>query len=217
MDDAGNGGYSFNPLAMKLDYDNMQRYANMDFGFGKGVLPLKFLEPAGLQGNYTLYVQVEVTKDAGPLAMDEKFSPDDAVTAQEVYIIRSAYDNRVLATNHEGKAGLGNVGRVGGSWRFKKIPNTSNQFYIEDTYIADASAKTRVLDVFNHSMDNGGEVITYPFISATNQRWKIIPYGDGTFSIIAAESGKALSFDFKTNKLIQYENRYNPDQRWKIE
>lgn len=121
MEDRGDT-FLYTPLGMKLTYDELLNYSSIDFGSGKGVLPLRFKEAPQLQGDYTLYVQLEVTGDATPMKMDKMFNPDEPITAKEVYGIRNANDNRALIANGEGKVWLGGFNRSPRRLGFYKDP-----------------------------------------------------------------------------------------------
>ena len=214
MEDKGSS-FTYTPLGMQLTYNDLQNFARFDLGYGPGVLPLKFREAAQLQGDYTLYVQIEVTKDNQPLKNDHLFSPYEPVTAKKRYTLRSVNDMGALYPTTEGTLSLA-PSRSNEQWEFVKIPNTLNQFYILGNRTS-VDGQGKALDVYSHSMENGGKVVLWEQNKAANQRWAVTPVGDGSFTIIALESGKALSWNFNTNSLMQWENRGNPDQRWRIE
>jgi hypothetical protein len=64
------GGFGFTPQAMVLTYDGARVLARADFGFGRGVIPVRYQDDRRLEGDYTLFIQVEETSGlaAGPCA-----------------------------------------------------------------------------------------------------------------------------------------------------
>lgn len=55
----GTGGFRFVPRALSLNYGSAVLASGFDFGFGPGVVPVRYTDAPALQGDYTLYVQVE--------------------------------------------------------------------------------------------------------------------------------------------------------------
>jgi hypothetical protein len=71
---ASGSGFGFVPQAMVLTYDRARELARADFGFGRGVIPVRYQDDSRLEGDYTLFIEVEETGDmaarpcADPLA-----------------------------------------------------------------------------------------------------------------------------------------------------
>jgi hypothetical protein len=63
-------GFGFIPQAMVLTYDGARVLARADFGFGRGVIPVRYQDDRRLEGDYTLFIQVEEIGEmvAGPCA-----------------------------------------------------------------------------------------------------------------------------------------------------
>ncbi len=64
------GNFGFTPQALVLTYDGARVLARADFGFGRGVIPMRYQDDRRLEGDYTLFVQVEETSAmaTGPCA-----------------------------------------------------------------------------------------------------------------------------------------------------
>jgi hypothetical protein len=53
------GGFGFTPQALVLTYNVARELARADFGFGRGVIPMRYTDDRSLEGDYTLFIQVE--------------------------------------------------------------------------------------------------------------------------------------------------------------
>jgi hypothetical protein len=64
------GNYGFTPQALVVTYDGARVLARADFGFGRGVIPVRYQDDRRLEGDYTLFIQVEELRSmpAGPCA-----------------------------------------------------------------------------------------------------------------------------------------------------
>jgi hypothetical protein len=51
--------FGFIPQVLVLTYDSAEFMSRTDFGFGIGVVPVRYVDPQGFAGDYTLYFQVE--------------------------------------------------------------------------------------------------------------------------------------------------------------
>jgi hypothetical protein len=51
--------YGFTPQAMVLTYDGARVLARADVGFGRGVIPMHYRDDSSLEGDYTLFIQVD--------------------------------------------------------------------------------------------------------------------------------------------------------------
>lgn len=90
------------------------------------------------------------------------------------------------------------------------------------TYTITARHSGKVLDVYNNSMDNDGNVNQWTYnANAANQKWVVDNVGSGTYSIKALHSGKAL--DVAGNSLAdgadinQWTYNATANQKWRIE
>ena len=53
------GNFGFTPQALVLTYDGARVLARADFGLGRGVIPVRYQDDRRLEGDYTLFIQVE--------------------------------------------------------------------------------------------------------------------------------------------------------------
>jgi enterochelin esterase-like enzyme len=90
------------------------------------------------------------------------------------------------------------------------------------TYTITARHSGKVLDVYNSSMVDGGNVDQWTYVAgAANQKWIVESLGSGTYSIKALHSGKSL--DVSGNSLVdggdinQWTYNASANQKWKIE
>ena len=70
------------------------------------------------------------------------------------------------------------------------------------------------LDVKSESIDDGADVWQYSWWGGNNQRWELIPVGDGYFRIRAKHSGLCLTI--VNNKFIQQSYLGDDGQKWRI-
>jgi len=56
--------YGFTPQALVLTYDGARALARADLGLGRGVIPVRYEDDRSLEGDYTLFIQVEETSGA---------------------------------------------------------------------------------------------------------------------------------------------------------
>ena len=52
----------YNPLLIYLRYKDAANLSNTDFGYGKGIMPIRYKDIDELKGDYTLYIAVEGSK-----------------------------------------------------------------------------------------------------------------------------------------------------------
>ena len=64
------GNYGFTPQALVLTYNSAREMARADFGVGRGVIPVRYQDDRTLEGDYTLFIQVEEigVRPSGPCA-----------------------------------------------------------------------------------------------------------------------------------------------------
>ena len=80
----------YNPLNIQLDASSFNRIANTDFGYGKGIIPLKYKDASGLNGDYTVFYSFElVTNDAEKNKIN--VTNPDAFNPSVAYKFRNAF------------------------------------------------------------------------------------------------------------------------------
>ncbi len=97
-------------------------------------------------------------------------------------------------------------------WLFRK--NNDGTYTIENAYY-----NSRVLDVENIYMFNSGEICTSPYNGGDNQKFYIVPFGDGYYKFIAKHSYLCLdNVNASTtpgNGLLQVYDNGSDAQKWK--
>lgn len=158
----------YNPLNIKLDASTFSRIANTDFGYGKGIIPLKFKDESGANGDYTVFYSFEiVTNEAEKNRINVTNS--DAFNLTTPYQFKNALSGRVMD--------LLNAGNVLVLNDDKNI--TPQKFYIKKTNNA-----FRFQNVFNNQYlelysQNGKSIMgTNP--NPTNSYY-LIRYCDGSW------------------------------------
>jgi len=52
-------GYTFLPQRLLMSYELADAASRADFGFGAGVIPIRYVDNRDLQGDYRIFVQVQ--------------------------------------------------------------------------------------------------------------------------------------------------------------
>jgi hypothetical protein len=60
--------FGFTPQVLVLTYDFAEFVTQTSFGFGRGVVPVRYVDPPGFDGDYTLYLKVERMDTRPPCA-----------------------------------------------------------------------------------------------------------------------------------------------------
>jgi len=68
------------------------------------------------------------------------------------------------------------------------------------------------LDVMNGGKDDGTPIVHYSWWGGDNQRWRLVPVGDGYFRICAKHSDRCLTV--KDNNVLQQANAGDDSQKW---
>ncbi len=209
----------YNPLVIKLDYLNALRLSNTNFGYGNGVIPVKYKDRDELKGDYTIYIQIENLKDLTKknqinVTSTDNFNPIQGYTLRNV----NAAD-KVIDINNGGKEdGTFTVlyqpkGFDSQKWKFKTLGN--NNYYITSMY------SNKNLSVLNNAEGNGANIVTNTANETNWQVWRVIRYCDGSFILRNQMSGKVIEvynaaiIDFAP--LGQMINDASTNQRWFIE
>ncbi|MBQ8798463.1 MAG: endo-1,4-beta-xylanase [Lachnospiraceae bacterium] len=101
--------------------------------------------------------------------------------------------------------------------------NTTQQVAFDSTtkYKLTNRNSGKVLDVQYGSKDNGANVLQYTDEGNANQKWYLIPTGDGYYTIKNAYTEKLVDVSGKSKEnggdVIQYQSNGGTNQQWKIE
>lgn len=203
--------FHYTPIGMLLDYKSAIAITNSDFGYGKGIVPLRFRDAKAMEGDYTIYIQVDT------INAKKQFNNPDAVMPYSFgnanpYKLQNVYSNASLKISFGGLP-VAEMNADNYNWSFEKASSLQGIYYIRDnrsgkylTITPSAAAKDR----------NGFEVFTAEKRPTENFKWRVLSNSDGTYSIINLFAGKAMIHDGPTGKILIWENRTNPEQRWKI-
>ncbi len=90
--------------------------------------------------------------------------------------------------------------------------------YLAEHQIRSADAHGKVLDVPHFSSENGLEIILHPPNGGANQRWSRIYAGDDLWILMSSASGKVLSLNEQTGKIVQQPySDGSKNQRWRFQ
>ncbi len=214
------GGKPFyNPLQLRLDNNGINQLSQADFGYGRGIVPIRFKDQDEWKGDYTLYVSFEKVTDAGQVNQ-VNVTTTDAFDPLAGYTFRNVYAADKVAD-------IMNGGRVDGTyivlyqpkglnsqqWRIRKA--NDQYFYITSVY------SNMNVGVLNNSNGNGANIVTYTPNTSEAQQWGFIRYCDGSYLMRNRMSGKVMEVynaavtDF--SPLGQMDNTAAANQRWLVE
>ena len=80
----------YNPLTISLNAISFDRIATSDFGYGKGIIPLKYKDSSGLNGDYTVFYSFEIVTDNAEKNRIN-ITNADAFNASVAYKFRNAF------------------------------------------------------------------------------------------------------------------------------
>lgn len=115
--------------------------------------------------------------------------------------------------------GLGGFGWI--AYNSNLIGAYSAIIAADPSYRIIASHSNKAVEVYNFSFDNGSPIVQWDYWGGQNQRWHLIPTGDGYYYIRSQWSDKNLIIpNFSTrdgDKIIQYDHYSTNDQQWAME
>ena len=199
--------YRYAPLAMNLTYESAKTLSESDFGFGNGVLPLRFKDAPAMGGDYTIYICISANNIQN--IRDGYFNPDGGESADKFYLRNLGRSNHFLIN----QAGYGafrhdNVDTYGSQyrlWSITKKQNTRNSYQIK-------SADGSFLSVQDNTDDKNITVST----SQARSIWTIMATGNGPYMVINQFSGKALTLNYGNGKIEQAVYTGADNQHWVI-
>jgi hypothetical protein len=170
----------YNPVQIRIDNRIAGMLCNKDFGYGKGIVPIRYKDDDSYNGDYTLFIAIEniidpAEKNRINVRMDDVFDPI------AFYSFRSA-----LSVNKE--ADILNGGTVDNTfvvlndakglqsqkWRLRRL---NNYYTITNTY------NSLVLDLLNQNNINGSNIVTSRSNNSATQQWLFQRYADGSWII----------------------------------
>lgn len=212
MEDKGKY-FDYSPLGIYLTYENANAIRFSDYGYGLGILPVRFKDPADMQGDYTLYLQVEVVDGAVPLTNPDEIAGYGENNRYFEYKIANLYSANYLGANSTGAYGTINPSLS--RWRFEKVPGAVNSWYY---YLVSETGQYLAVMETEASRNNNGYA---PLVSTRQAKsthyWRVISNSDGTYTLLNVFAQKALVQGGPALQVLLWENRANPEQRWKIQ
>jgi hypothetical protein len=214
-----NGTPFYNPLQLRLDNNGVTQLSQADFGYGRGIVPIRFKDQDEWKGDYTLYVSFEKLSDATQINQ-VNVTTADAFDPLKGYVLRNMYaaDKVVDIMNGGRTDGTFMVlyqpkGFNSQQWRIRKA--NDQYFYITSVY------SNMNVGVLNNSNGNGANIVTYTPNTGDAQQWGFIRYCDGSYLMRNRMSGKVMEVynaavaDF--SPLGQMDNTAAANQRWMVE
>jgi hypothetical protein len=206
------GYYDYTPLGLYLTYDNVIKASLSDYGFGRGILPLRFKDPKGMDGDYTIYIQVDKIDGKEKFTNPNEVVPYGENNNYNFYKISNVYSAGYLGANSTGA--FASINENLSEWQFEKVDGALNSFYY---YLKSIGGNYLGVPEANDAINSNGytPIVTGKQAKSTHW-WRIVSNSDGSYSILNVFSQKALIHDGPTKKVLLWENRANPEQRWKI-
>jgi Ricin-type beta-trefoil lectin domain-like len=209
----------YNPLQLRLDNNGINQLSQADFGYGRGIVPIRFKDQDEWKGDYTLYVSFEQVKDAAQMNQ-VNVNTTDAFDPLAGYTFRNVYAADKVADIMNGGKTDGTYivlyqpkGFNSQQWRIRKA--NDQYFYITSVY------SNMNVGLLNNAGGNGANIVTYTPNTSEAQQWGFIRYCDGSYLMRNRMSGKVMEVynaavaDF--SPLGQMDNTAAANQRWLIE
>lgn len=213
----------YNPLLINLLYKDAVKLSSTDFGYGHGIIPIRYKDFDELKGDYTLYIAVEEVKDASEKNLIN-ITNNESFDNLQSYTLRNAnaqdkYADILNGGDANGTLVVLNNAIYANSQRFKLI-KANDEYY----YITNVMTNKNLAVMFSEG--NGANVVIYQRIETGNdftnwQQWKIIRYCDGSYILQNKRTNKVIEvYNAATtvfSPLGQMPNSLDANQRWFIE
>lgn len=208
-----------NPFQIRLNNASAKQISSIDFGYGKGIISIRYRDRDELKGDYTVFIAIENLQDASQQNRINVTS-NDSFDGLYGYTFRNAFanDKVIDVLNGEKNNGANLVlyqpkGYDSQKFRIKKI---------DDFYSITNLYNNLSMDILNRVDGNGANVITNSFTPNQDfQLWKIYRYCDGSFIIRNKRTNKVMEV-YNASKadfapLGQMDQNNEANQRWFIE
>lgn len=212
----------YNPLQIRLNYTAASQLVQKDFGYGNGIIPVRYKDDDQYKGEYILYLAIEKITDPAQKSRINvthlnNFDPLASYSLRNVYaadkeadILNGGTASNTLVVLNELK------GLRSQRWKIKK----SNQYYFTITN----QYNNLNLDILNRNDANGSNIVTSrPAVNDPNetQQWSFIGYCDGSWLIRNAKTQRVVEvYNAQTSvaaPLGQMDATHTANQRWFIE
>jgi hypothetical protein len=202
-------GFEYRPLGMMLNYDNVIALSRSDFGYGPGIVPIRYKDAPSMAGDYTMYLQIETTDEKSEFDNISKVAPVSKANPKP-YRLQNVYSGMSLMNNATGP--VANQAPVANKWQFELADRFNDVYYIKNLdgrylYITPPPGVQET---------NGFPVKSGSKPTGNAGKWKVVSNSDGTYTIINMYTKKALIHDGPSGRILIWENRANPEQRWMI-
>jgi hypothetical protein len=209
----------YNPLQIRMD----NRIANMlidrDFGYGRGIVPIKYKDDDQFKGEYTLYLAFEKVTDPSQhnrmnIVWQDVFDPlanysfrNVNAADKETDILNGGRTNNTHVVLNDLK------GLSSQRWKIRKV----DQYYfnINNNY------NNLNLDLLNKNDINGSNIVTSAPDNSETQKWSFIRYCDGSWLVRNLRTKRVMEvYNAATHfaaPLGQWDSNAARNQRWFIE
>jgi hypothetical protein len=210
----------YNPLQIRLDNNAIRLLSQQDFGYGRGIVPIRFKDQDEWKGDYTLYFSFEQVND---MAQRNQINVTnrDILDPLKNYRFRNVFaDSKVADVLNGGRENgtfvVLNDDKVLDSerWRIRK----ANEYY----YFISNNYNNMYLGLWNNNNINGCNIALYNHNPGDqHQQWGFIRYCDGSYIVYNVATKRAMEVynaaSAVGSPLGQWDNTAAANQRWMIE
>lgn len=210
---------AFQPLIMKFDAATIAQISQKDFGYGRGIVPIRFKDVSDLKGDYTVFYSFEKVTDES-LKNRVNIVNNDVFDPVVGYQLRNVYADDKVADVLNG--GMENNTHIvlnsdkdinSQKFRIKK----ANDYYFTFTNIYNNFN----LDLLNKNDGNGVNIVTSAPDGSETQQWAFIRYCDGSWVIRNVRTKRVIEVYNSNNSILaplgQWDFINAKNQRWFIE
>lgn len=160
----------YNPLNIRMDANAFEKVADTDFGYGKGIIPIRYKDGNSLNGDYIVYYLFEkIVSDADKNKIN--VTTADAFNPTTAYKFRNAHANKVMDLLNAGSILVLNDDKNISTQKFYP-KREGNYFRFQNTY------NNQFLEVL---LVNNKSVMGTSQTGANN--WAMIRYCDGSWIV----------------------------------
>lgn len=209
----------YNPLQIRMDHNIANTLAERDFGYGKGIVPLRYKDDDRFKGEYILYLSFEKVSDPSQqnrmnIVWQDVFDPLANYSFRNVNAADKETDVLNGGTTSNTHVVLNDLkGLISQRWKIRKI----NQYYfnISNNY------NNLNLDLLNKNDINGSNIVTSTPDNSETQQWSFIRYCDGSWLVRNFRTKRMMEvYNAATHiaaPLGQWDANAARNQRWFIE
>jgi Ricin-type beta-trefoil lectin domain-like len=209
----------YNPLQIRLNFNMANTLAERDFGYGKGIVPIRYKDDDQFKGEYTLYLAFEKVNDPAQrnrmnLRWLDVFDPLANYSFRNVLAADKETDVLNGGTTNNTHVVLNDLkGLISQRWKIRKI----NQYY----YHINNNYNGLNLDLLNKNDINGSNIVTSAPDNSDTQQWTFIRYCDGSWLVRNVRTRRVMEvYNAATHfaaPLGQWDTSAARNQRWFID